>query len=205
MESACWLPFITIKTQDFNENYFLKEEKMKHLISLIAAGFMALGLINCSSGDDNTFIPAPTQQMLTGSPERIDLSEVGSMTVSWTQEYNDIFTNESTNGNCVRGLRVDADNNPGAQAAAELVALLNASVILPGTGTNTNVNGLPAINIDFADASSQTYYLVAQTDVSAEFQVLSNADAILNFYEEMMNRLSDNNEYYDYCPGKTDK
>lgn len=175
---------------------------MKHTLKVLCLCFIIFGLANCGSSGGGGQSAANPKQQVAGNADTITLTGSGSSTVEWSSLYANIYTDISSNGNCVTGLAQSADDTSVSESIVTLTNLLNQGSIVQGTGANNDVDGLPSVRIQYTDGSEKTYYLVDAFEVSADHQVLSNADEILDFYYEMGDELEDQGQRY--CPGKGD-
>ncbi len=177
---------------------------MKNLLSTLVIGLFVFGLANCSSNDGGGGGAAPApKDGLVGDADTITINGGNAAgPVEWSSAYSNIYYDIRTlpQGDCVTGLAQSADDPNLDVALEELRALLNAAEIQSGTGdSSTSVSGAPSISVR-SGSETTTYYLVDADQVPSDVQVLSNANAIITYYNDVLAELSTNGYYY--CPGK---
>ncbi len=178
---------------------------MKQLLTVLCTGLLIFGLANCGSkGGGGGGAPAPGPVVtngLEGNATEITYSAFGpgNNTVMWSSLYGNLYF-PTNNSRCVIGLVQDADNNASVRTQ-ELLALLNAAQVVPGTADQT-IEDLPVLSITFDDGSSKTYTLANPSEVSKTSEALSNGAEIANFLDTVNNEISSVGT--SYCPGKGD-
>jgi len=164
---------------------------------------MVFGIANCGgSGGGGNDSPEQPKARITGDADTITLNANGVKSVQWSAVYANIYQDISSNGNCVTGLAQSADDSRVGDRINRLTELLNAAEIQTGTGSDDVSGVVPSVTIEYADGNDKTYYLVAASEISSDYEVLSNADAILDYYNDILDELDDDG--HRYCPGKGD-
>lgn len=180
---------------------------MNNLIKTLIFGLLSLGLANCGGGGGGGGgggDTANTNVKLTGSADAIIINDSQSGNpVEWSNSYNNIYINVSSNGLCVTGLAQSADDTLVSDRVNQMQALLNSATVLTGTGKAfvADPNSLPSVTVK-GGGSEQVYYLVDASQVPASAKTLSNYNDILNFYDSMIYEINQNGTRY--CPGKGD-
>ncbi len=176
---------------------------MNNLIKTLVIGLFLFGLANCGSDGGGGGGGGSTPEAgLAGNADSITIDDGQSGgPVQWSSNYANIYNNVSPNGNCVDGLAQSADDATLEVALTEMRELLNAASVQSGTGEGFAFasSSMPTLTIG-SGSDSEVYYLVDREDIPSDAKTLSNASAILDFYDQVLNELN-NNGYY-YCPGK---
>lgn len=186
----------------------LKEEKMKNLLRTLAIGLIVFGIANCSKkGGGGGGETAPKAGLAGGASQIVINGGAAEGPVTWSSSANNIyygeFQRQSDGKTCYYGLVNNADDTTLQSAVSDLQTILNASNVESGTGEDFAFNSatMPTITIENS-SGSETYYLVAKEDIPASAKTLSNANEVLEYYNEVLNELI--SRYYLYCPGKKD-
>lgn len=179
---------------------------MKNLIKTLALGLFIAALANCGGGGGGGGEESAPKTGLDGQAQEIIINDGQSGgPVYWSSNYNNIYFDviQRQNGECVTGLAREADDATYDAALEEMRGLLNAADVQAGTGEDFaySENSMPRVTV-MSDGGTEVYYLVDREDVPSSEKVLSNADEIIEYYDEVLNELSSRGYYY--CPGKGD-
>ena len=179
---------------------------MKLLIQILAATALVFGVANCGSKGGGGKKSAPKAGITGGAQVIVVNANEGDGPIEWSSNYNNIYFNKSTNGNCVYGLSTNADDKNVDEAIQELQNLLKKSTVIKGTGKSfaADENQMPYVEIHTVD-SIEVYFLVDKSQVPSSAKVLSNYKDILEYYDGMLTDLKAMGNSGYYCPGKASK